>query len=274
MSAISSACHDGISILLSIMSAMPLVVAHRGASHDAPENTQAAFVMAWIQGADAIEGDFRLTKDGHIVCIHDETTGRTANRDLIVARSTLEQLKHLDIGGWKAPRWKGQAIQTLPEVLAHLPEGKRLFLEIKCGTEILKPLNHALEQSPVDAGRVVIQSFDPEVVKQAGPILPGCKRLLLIARTRTGIGKALSPTTHEMLGMLAVSQADGINCSAFGLLSDPGCGPQLLASGKEFHVWTVNHPGKAAALQAMGVSSITTDRPNKLLRTLLLRRKK
>lgn len=254
------------------MSAKPLIVAHRGASLDAPENTQAAFVLAWIHGADAIEGDFRVTKDGHIVCIHDETTGRTSNRDVVVARSTLEQLKNLEFGGWKSPRWKGQTIQTLPEVLALLPEGKRLFLEIKCGTEILEPLKRALDQSAGNVDRVIIQSFDPEVVKKARQVLPGYKLLLLVTRTRTGAGKPWLPSKDELLAMLAESQADGLNCSAAGLLNDPDCGPQLLASGKELHAWTVNRPSNAATLQAMGVSSITTDRPIKLLRVLHLRR--
>ena len=78
--------------------AEPLVVAHRGASRDAPENTLAAFKLAWEQGADAIEGDFLLTKDNKIVCIHDKSTGRLADRKLIVKESTLSQLRELDVG--------------------------------------------------------------------------------------------------------------------------------------------------------------------------------
>ena len=77
------------------------IVAHRGASLDAPENTLAAFRLAWSQGADAIEGDFRLTKDGRIACLHDDTTQRTAGLDLTVADSTLAELRELDVGSWK-----------------------------------------------------------------------------------------------------------------------------------------------------------------------------
>jgi len=75
---------------------MPLIVAHRGASHDAPENTIPAFQLAWQQKADAIEGDFYLTRDNEIVCIHDRTTKRYSDRDLVVAESTLEELRQLD----------------------------------------------------------------------------------------------------------------------------------------------------------------------------------
>ena len=71
------------SILLGLTASLPaqLIVAHRGASHDAPENTLSAFLLAWEQGADAVEGDFLLTRDGQIVCIHDKTTRRTSGQD-------------------------------------------------------------------------------------------------------------------------------------------------------------------------------------------------
>ena len=85
----------------------PLVVAHRGASYDAPENTMPAFKLAWEQGADAIEGDFLLTKDGHIVCIHDRTTKRFCDQDLVVSKSTLKQLKALDVVSWKNEKYEG-----------------------------------------------------------------------------------------------------------------------------------------------------------------------
>lgn len=84
-----------------------LIVAHRGASKRAPGNTLPAFELAWKQGADAIEGDFRLTKDGHVVCIHDETIKRTAGADLNVAQSTLSELRKLDVGAWFDPAFKG-----------------------------------------------------------------------------------------------------------------------------------------------------------------------
>ena len=73
-----------------------MIVAHRGASDDAPENTLEAFHLAWLQNADAIEGDFRLTKDEQIVCIHDEDTSRTCGKKLIVAESTYAELCQLD----------------------------------------------------------------------------------------------------------------------------------------------------------------------------------
>jgi len=74
---------------ISIYAGASIIVAHRGASRDAPENTIPAFKLAWKQGADAIEGDFHLTKDGHIVCIHDGNTENVANTNLVVGESTF-----------------------------------------------------------------------------------------------------------------------------------------------------------------------------------------
>src|SRR5210317_1799983 len=100
---------------LSCLAGPPLLVAHRGASGDAPENTLPAFQLAWQQGADAIEGDFRLTSDGQIVCVHDGDTKRVANRTLTVKDTSLDELRQLDVGAWKGTRWEGTRIPTLKE---------------------------------------------------------------------------------------------------------------------------------------------------------------
>src|SRR5271170_7325637 len=89
------------------------VIAHRGASYDAPENTLAAFRLAWQQGADGIEGDFYLTDDGEIVCLHDSDTGRTGDRKLSVGQSTLAQLRTVDVGVSKGEKFRGERIPTL-----------------------------------------------------------------------------------------------------------------------------------------------------------------
>ena len=110
-----------------------MLTAHRGASHNAPENTMAAFNLAWQENADGIEGDFYLTSDGQIVCIHDATTARTGDIDLTVATSTLAELKAVDVGSWKGSEWSGEQIPTLEEVLSCIPTGKYIQIEIKAG---------------------------------------------------------------------------------------------------------------------------------------------
>ena len=101
------------------------IVAHRGASHDAPENTLPALRLAWEQGADASEFDVYLTKDGRVAVIHDKDTKRVAAVDKRVADQTLAELKALDVGRWKAPRFAGTTVPTLEEMLADVPDGKQ-----------------------------------------------------------------------------------------------------------------------------------------------------
>lgn len=101
----------------------PLVIAHRGSSAQAPENTLPAFQLAWAQGADGIEADFQLTKDGHIVCFHDKDTERLAGRQLAVAAATLEELRQFDVSFEKRANGKprnapARVIKTLRDIKA------------------------------------------------------------------------------------------------------------------------------------------------------------
>ena len=101
------------------------IIAHRGASYDAPENTLASMRLGWEQKADSNELDVYLSKDGQIVLLHDATTKRTAGKDKPVIEQTVEELRTLDAGSWKGTQWAGEKIPTLAETLQILPEGKR-----------------------------------------------------------------------------------------------------------------------------------------------------
>ncbi len=113
-----------------------VIVGHRGASFDAPENTIAAFKLAWEQQADGIEGDFYITKDKQVVCIHDADTKRTAGKKLVVAESTLTELRELEYGKWKDAKFAGEPIPTFEEVLKVVPSGKLFVIELKVGPDI------------------------------------------------------------------------------------------------------------------------------------------
>src|SRR6478752_5983209 len=114
------------------------IVGHRGASYDAPENTVASVKLAWEQKADAAEFDVYRTKDGKIVVIHDKDTKRTAGGvNKVVAESTLAELRALDVGKWKGEKYAGERIPTLAEVLATVPAGKKVFIEVKPGPEVV-----------------------------------------------------------------------------------------------------------------------------------------
>src|SRR5512143_199880 len=104
----------------------PLILAHRGASRRAPENTMAAFRLAAELGADGVELDVQLSKDGEVVVMHDSRVDRTTDGHGRIRDLPLAELRALDAGGWYAPEFAGERIPTLAEVLHEL--GPRLVL--------------------------------------------------------------------------------------------------------------------------------------------------
>lgn len=239
------------------------IVAHRGASHDAPENTLAAFRLAWEQHADAIEGDFYLSKDGQIVCIHDKTTKRTAPGQpvLTVAKSTLRELRTLDVGGWKDKRYESERIPTLMEVLDTVPVGKRIFIEIKCGPEIVPVLKQRLKASSLKPEQIVIICFNEKVVSQSRQTMPQYKANWLTSYRQATPKSAWKPTLDDVLRTMKRSGATGLGTNGNLKVIDQAFVRAVQAAGREFHVWTVNDVKSASTFKSLGVQSITTDRP-------------
>ncbi len=241
------------------MKRAPLIIGHRGDSRDAPENTLSAFRLAWQEGADGIETDLRLTRDGHIVCLHDATTGRTAGRDIRVAELTLAELQDLDVGVWKGERWRGERIPTLVEVLELSPREKRLFLEIKSGPEILPALMHELTGRD-EPDRISFLSFSGRLIALLKRRMPQFAAFWLTAYQRHRQTGAPYPGHGEILAALAESGADGLASKAHDSL-DAGFVADLRKRGFAVHVWTVDSPGKARHYAELGVDSIMTNRP-------------
>lgn len=240
------------------MDRRPLVIAHRGASRDAPENTLAAFRLAWDQGADGIEADFRLTRDGQVVCIHDDTTGRTAGSDIRVADASLAELRRLDVGLFRGERWRGESIPTLEEILAALPAGKRIYIELKSGPEIVAPLRDLLVRSGVAPERVRLLAFSPQLVSLLKEQLPEFRSCLNVSYRR---GR---PSPEELPALLSDCRADGLSSAAHAML-DNGFVAALQQAGKEIHVWTVDSARGARHYRSLGVDSIMTNRPGVVL---------
>ena len=242
----------------------PLLIAHRGASHDAPENTLAAFRLAWEQGSDGIEGDVRLTLDGHIVCLHDPSTGRTGDRDLTVAESTLAELQQVDVGAWKGPAWTGERIPTLAQVLTLVPEGKRIYIEIKSGKAILEPLEQSLAESGLRPEQVVLISFVGNVISGVKKKMPQFKAHLLSVFPE---GPARQGAPDGMIQRVKALNADGADVYVHPKL-DRDFAQAFQQAALELHVWTVDDPAVAKALADAGVASITTNRPGLLRRDM------
>ena len=238
------------------------IVAHRGASYDAPENTMAAFELAWQQQADAIEGDFYLTADGQIVCIHDKDTARVSPQTevLKISESDLEQLSSIDVGSWRAQEFSDQRIPTLAQVLTTVPPGKRIFIEIKCGPEILPELEKQLAATDLQAEQVVIISFNPDVIRQFRESMPNYKANWLVSYKQES-NDFWSPSLASVLETLKTSNATGLGTQGNLKVVDVAFARAIKNAGLELHVWTVNDPQEAEYWKSLSVDSITTDRP-------------
>lgn len=243
------------------LAADPFIVAHRGASQNAPENTLPSFELAWKQGADAIEGDFYLTSDGHIICIHDKTTKRYTGLDWAVKDETLEKLRSLDVGAWKDPKFTGTRMPTIQEIFATVPAGKKFYIEVKCGPEIVPSLVKAIGASGLKDDQIVIISFDKEVIRDMKVTAPQYKACWLVGFKEDDAGKR-TPTLGSVLKTLKEIRADGLSSNS--TLVTQNLVKKVRDSGFEYHVWTVDDPDLAANLLSWGTMSITTNVPGYL----------
>jgi glycerophosphoryl diester phosphodiesterase len=231
------------------------VIAHRGASDLAPENTLASVELAWRLGADAVEVDVQLTRDHRIVAIHDPTTDRTAGRHWEVATTDSTCLRRLDVGRYKHPRFTGERIPYLEEVLPTIPSGRQLFIEIKCGPEILAPLAEMLAGSD-KCTQIVLISFDLDTMTAAKELFPDVPAYWLHDKR---VFASYDPS------LVRQAQAWGLN----GLdVHWTGLTRRFIravkAAGLKLYVWTVDNPAQARRLQTLGADGITTNCPNRL----------
>jgi glycerophosphoryl diester phosphodiesterase len=235
------------------------IIGHRGASWDAPENTRTAVALAWQQRADAVEADFRLTRDGQIVAIHDDSTLRQAGVDLRVSEHTLDELRQLDFGGWKAARFRGERIATLAELLATLPPGKRFYIEIKCGPEIVGPLAATLDAAGVAEERIVLICFSATVLTAARQVLPRSPKYLVVEFLHDPHSGVWYPDANAMLAEAVAAELTGMDLMAARV--DAQLAESVREAGLDLGVWTVDSPDEARRLIDLGVRRITTNRP-------------
>jgi glycerophosphoryl diester phosphodiesterase len=231
------------------------IVAHRGASHDAPENTIPAFKLAWEKGADYIEADFLLTADKKIICTHDKKTKKFSKTNLTVEKSLSTDLMNLDVGSWKGAKFKNTRMPLLAEVIATIPKGKGFLLEIKSGINIVPYLKTELENIDLSNIDLQIICFDLKILKACHKALPNIKTQWLKSVRKPNMG-----SLAELIKQAKANGVSGIatNMSVKFLPKDSQA--QLKAAGITLNVWTVNSPKTAQAL-APHVDYITTDRP-------------
>jgi glycerophosphoryl diester phosphodiesterase len=229
----------------------PVIIAHRGASFEAPENTLASVNLAWEQNADAVEIDVYLSKDNKIMVIHDKDTKRTAGEKLVVKESMASDLRKLDVGSFKSPDYKGEKIPFLSEVIETIPEGKKLIVEVKCGTEILPFLKESFINSG-KIGQLVIISFDFDVVAGAKKIMPEVPVYWLHFNLAGEYNTKWIEKARE-------ADLDGLNFRYKGISEE--FIKSVHDANMEIYAWTVDDPEEAAKLCGFGIDGITTNRP-------------
>jgi glycerophosphoryl diester phosphodiesterase len=238
----------------------PRVVAHRGASIEAPENTLAAFRRAWQLGAEGIELDVRLSKDGAVVVIHDATTRRLAGVDRPVADQTLAELQALDVGGWKDARHAGERIPTLAEVLATVPAGGTVFVEIKSEAATAPAVARAIRDADPTArgGAVALQGYDPDGLAALAAELPHAPAYWTVDPPPDGNGGAL-PYPAALIDAAVARRFPGLALD-YRFVTDDFLAAAR-GAGLAIDVWTINDAAAMRAWLGRDVRWIETDAP-------------
>ena len=242
---------------------VPLVFAHRGASYDLPEHTLAAYLRALDEGADGLECDVRLTRDGHLVCVHDRRLDRTSNgHGLVSARTLAEDDEPLDESHTR--------LLTLERLLdAVLDAGRpvRLLIETKHPSryrgEVERRLVTLLRRYGLDEPRpghrvqVTVMSFSPLAVRRMRELAPALPTVLLLE-----VLPRLLPLGRLPFG--ARIAGPGVDL----VRARPRLVPSLRAVGHSVYVWTVNEPEDLELVLEAGVDGVITDRPARALARL------
>ncbi|WP_030963199.1 glycerophosphodiester phosphodiesterase [Streptomyces sp. NRRL S-378] len=235
------------------------VVAHRGASHEHPEHTLAAYRQAITDGADALECDVRLTADHKLVCVHDRRVERTSDGRGVVSEMTYEELSALDFGGWKGPEHRGAQVLLFEDLLKEALAADRpvgLAVETKHPTraggrleaELVRVLReHGLADGR--AGLVEVMSFSRNALTRLNRLAPGLPAVYLIERR-------LRPVRPPFAG----HAGPGIDL----VRRDPGLVGRLKAKGLAVRVWTVDEPADVELCVRLGVDTLITNRPREV----------
>ena len=233
----------------------PLILAHRGACQAAPENTMAAFRLAAEMGADGVEFDVQLCKDGEAVVIHNPRVDETTDGSGEVADFTLAELQELDAGSWFATEFAGERIPALVQVLHELGPRMVLNVELKTWSLLSNDLEAEVVRLVEDTNmvhQVIISSFNPLALWRIRRLNRFISTGLLYApdQPRYLRDRWLQPLVrpnalHPRWDML--DQADVAAAHRRGLRVNP---------------WTCNDPDTTSRLVSWGVDAIITDQPD------------
>jgi glycerophosphoryl diester phosphodiesterase len=263
----------------------PLVIAHRGSSHALAEHTLAAYARAIDEGADGLECDVRLTRDGHLVCVHDRRIDRTSNGHGLVSEFELADLYGLDFASWHQARARTgtgtmppedsgppfpTSVLTLEQLLGIVvdaPRPVRMVIETKHPTRYAGLVEQQLvrtlrrfgldDQPDRDSATVTVMSFAPIGIRRIRLLAPSLPTVLLMDR--------VPPTRRD--GSLPT----GVGIAGPGIQvvrAHPGYVAKAQARGHRVYVWTVDEPDDVELVLSLGVDAVITNRPVQVLQRM------
>ncbi len=226
------------------------IIAHRGASYLAPENTAVAAKLGWELGADAVEVDVHLTFDHRIMAIHDKTTAKTClGKNLAIAKTPSMLLRDLDAGSHKGNEFKGEKIPFLKDLVKLIPDGRELVVEIKCGKEIVPYLVSEVEKTGKKSQLVFICFGLKEIIEIKNEF-PN-NECYWLSSSKSGVKKNIKKVANAGL--------EGINLD-YKIIDS-----EMMELAKQHNLkvlsWTVDDSKEAKRLIGLGVEAITTNRP-------------
>jgi len=233
------------------------IIAHRGASYQAPENTVAAAKLAWDQGADAVECDIWLSADNKIIVCHDADTKRTTGYDYRISETDSKTLRKLEAKSFRDEKYQGGKLPFLKELIKTVPPGKELVVEIKCKSEVLPFLKKETDRYRKDRNFSFI-CFDFQTICDTKKTFPGYPCYWLCSS---------AALLEENFGKAASAKLEGISLG-YAIINESVM-KKAAEHGLEVYSWTVDDPAEGKRLTGLGVKGITTNRPGWLREQIL-----
>lgn len=240
-----------ISLSINITAQLPTIIAHRGASNLAPENTLASTMLAWELGAQAVECDIWLTKDMKVVVFHDKKGKRLTGYNFLINEVNYTDIKNyaVKLSKTNLKKYTGEKIPLLENLLSTVPDDRTLVIEIKTGPEILPCLKQVLDMY-WKSGKINFIAFDFDAIMEAKKLYPDVPCYYL---------SAFKADINKKFDVIAKSELNGVSLR-YQIIT-PELVKKFREFGKNVACWTVDNPEDAKMLIDAGVVAITTNRP-------------
>jgi len=236
------------------------IIAHRGSSYHAPENTISSAKLAMEENADALELDIHLTKDNQLVVIHDSNIKRTSGIDKNVTDLTLQELKQYNFGLWKNKKWENERIPKLEELFNIVPKSKTVFVEIKSGPECLVEIKQLIVDGKIQESQMVLMDFNLDTVLKAKLMFPNVEVLWLYEFEMLSTPKAKRILLDNILKTAVENKIDGLNIENIKQL-DSAFIKKVHDNSLKCYCWTVDNCKRAKYLMDSGIDGIATNKP-------------